>query len=493
MTVSPQLTIALLCALLVPASLAKAGPVEKFTQLALHPNDPNTLVLRYENAGDGLFYSHDGGKSFELVCGSLVDPDVTRFGVLAIAGDGSSLLGAFDGLWRGEAQGCSWQSESSLQGKWVSDLSNDPNDASVMYAITSTGAPAANGVYKRDAYGNWSALGQQAPLFIDRLRVASLGGGKLRFYQSAVVGSYDPQATDPARYVVRVSNDLAATWIEHEVAAPYAAIEGQALRLEAVDPSNPDRLLFSVLRDNAPDDVLVSFDQGKTLSKLAQVSGFGGATFAPDGRLWFGDAGELADTSQLYGLWFARNLESVPKPISRDYAVRCVSYQAATDTLFVCQPYAFGAVDPTSGVPGVRFELAKAANFASCTGVDLVGMCKAQLLRGYCGVTHFPEAPLCKPYGVLDSVAGCVSGVEAGCSAPLAGAAGNDGAPLSADAGTAIAAAHKPAAARDQPAQCSVSDPGRTGRVRAWSAPSFTLFGLLVCAFSVRRRARTLS
>jgi hypothetical protein len=487
MKVSLLRRLALLCALLVPAGVVRAGPVEKFAQLALHPTDPNQLVLRYENAGDGLFYSHDRGKTFELVCGSMIDAHVTRFGELALTTDGTALIGAFQGLWRGDAHGCSWQKETPFDGQWVADLTRDPQDAAVMYALTSTGSPALNGVYRRDALGNWSALGEQAPLFLDRLRVASLDAGHVRFYESAVVGAYNAMPGDVSRYVVRVSDDLAATWTEHAVDPEYASVEGQALRLEAVDPTNPDHLLFSVMRDAAPDDVLVSFDQGKHLARLAQVSSFGGATFAPDGRLWFGDAGEATDAGQLSGLWFARNLESEPRPLTRDYAVRCVNYQPATNTLFVCQPYAFGPVDPENGSAGPRFELANAPSFASCGTASPVDRCKAQLVNGYCGVTHFPEAPLCQPYGLLDALGGCAG---AGCSTPAAGAAGLP--PSAADAGRAASAgtaavAGSPAAAGGEPSTCSVSAPGRA---RSHAAAGHWLLGLLISAFLVRCRRR---
>src|SRR5262245_51558314 len=96
------------CALF--CATARAGRVEYFAQVAFHPTDPFQLAVRYTYGGDGLLRSTDGGNSWQLLCdAALFDPIDTRSGPIAVASDGTTYMGVYNGLFRDDGQGCTWR------------------------------------------------------------------------------------------------------------------------------------------------------------------------------------------------------------------------------------------------------------------------------------------------------------------------------------------------------------------------------------------------
>src|SRR5688572_26065384 len=112
---SSRLSAAVLLTLLGAPALA--APPEILSQLALHPTDPNRMVLAYVQGGQGLLFSQDGGRSFALRCGAAVSASFTRSRVpLLLTDNGEALLGTFEGLVRGGADGCGFGDDAGLQG-----------------------------------------------------------------------------------------------------------------------------------------------------------------------------------------------------------------------------------------------------------------------------------------------------------------------------------------------------------------------------------------
>src|SRR5688572_19249737 len=116
---------------LLVASVAHAGPVERFADIALHPSNPDVMVVRYINGGSGLLYTSDGGKSFRLLCASAIARDKPN-GPTAIASDGRVLIGTFNGMWQDDGQGCSWSTVAPAQGRWITDFAVDPSNPARM-------------------------------------------------------------------------------------------------------------------------------------------------------------------------------------------------------------------------------------------------------------------------------------------------------------------------------------------------------------------------
>jgi hypothetical protein len=398
----PKLALALFIALQFP-DVAHAGPVEQLVQLVMHPTDPNVMAVRYMNGGDGAFVTTDGGKNWKLLCdAALFDPLGTHGGPLVITGGGTMIMGVFTGMWHDDGHACGWSNEPQYNGQWVADFAVDPIDPSITYAVTSTGGDKLNGILRRDASGVWSDLGTKEDLLVTDLHVVPHGGNR-RFYVGAVKGQITPPdgGTPTPNYVIRVSDDNGASWTEHE----YGTTDG-AFHVQAIDPTNPDRLVISIERaedaggppNSTADSVLVSSDQGATFQEYLSVTEIGGVAFAPDGRVWIGDVG-ASDPTQPRGLWFAPSLDIPATKLSMsDYPVQCLGYQKATDTLYACQHWSFGPVNTADGSFISSLKVPKVASFVDCKGVDMAATCQAQLCGAYCGYGHFAQAPVCCAY-----------------------------------------------------------------------------------------------
>jgi MYXO-CTERM domain-containing protein len=389
---------------LLLASVAHAGPVERMADVALHPSNADILVVRYLQGGTGLLYTSDGGKSFRLLCASAISSNKPN-GPTAITNDGRVLIGTFDGMWQDNGKGCSWSSVASLQGKWMTDFIIDPTDPARILGVSGNGGEGVvNGIVRSDG-DQWADLGSRDAVGITRLRAVKTGSG-MRIYQSVL--RVDPPVGDAGigqpKYLIRVSNDQGQTWESHEFAT-----DGGAFRLEAVDPTNPDRILASVSREGGGmDELLVSKDQGKTFSMYATLSDLGGLTLAPDGRIWIGEPTSISSPTASKGLWFAPNLDSMPTKIS-DYGVECLGYQPANQTLYGCQAYSFGKIDATSGMFNELFHFKSATEFVTCDGMDMAKVCETQLCLDYCAAGHFAQAKLCCAYNTMS----CGPGIAA--------------------------------------------------------------------------------
>ncbi|MDH5673295.1 MAG: hypothetical protein OEZ06_14170 [Myxococcales bacterium] len=397
------LALGLLSGLLMLPSHVAAGPVELLDRISVNPANPDRILLHYRYGGEGYFYSSDGGDSFQILCAEFLDPDIGRASSVHLAADGTTFAGYFGGLYYDDATACSWQLDGSteLTEQWVSDITGDPIDSNVDYLITSTAQGALNGVMRREAGGSWAPLGERKELLIGRLRVADVAGAR-RYYQSASLGQQivpiDGVEQSVPQYVIRVSNDEAATWQEF----PFEVTTNQ-LRLEAVDPKNPDRILVNISHPEQDDVLMVSSDGGETFSEYLTVSEFSGVTFGPEGQLWIGDAGLTINPDAPQGLWAATDLGTAPTLVTDQYPVNCLSYRE-DGTLFVCQRFSAGRVDPSDGSFSETLNFMEFDEAVDCSaaGIDVVAACEDQFAVqiNFCQISHFPEAAFCQPYCV---------------------------------------------------------------------------------------------
>jgi MYXO-CTERM domain-containing protein len=487
-------------AVLEPALVepAHAGPVEQMVQLALHPSNPDVMVVRYVWGGDGMLFTRDGGKSWQLVCDSLLfDPVRNKSGPIAIAGDGTTMMGVFNGLYHDDGHGCAWAGEPQYDGQWIGDLAPHPTDPSITFAATSTGSSKLNGVVRRDASGTWSDVGEKQELLITRLLVVSHGSG-LRFYMGAVKGQITPAdgGTPQPNYVTRVSDDEGQTWREYA----FGVTDG-TFRLQGVDPTNPDRVVASINRAEdsgqptsaANDTVLVSDDQGSHFTEYLTLTEIGGVAFAPDGRLWIGDLGTISDSSAPKGLWFAPSLAQAPTKLAMgDYPVQCLGYQKATDTLYACQHFWFGSVAQTDGAFSSIIKFTEVQSLVACGGTDVAATCQMQLCGAWCGFSHFAETPLCRVYktpscGPAAADLGSGGSGGGGAGAPAAGASADAG---KSDAGVSNGSGGQGAAGSGGSASMHASGGCGCATAGAGRHQPFAVAGSLLLAFLVWRRRR---
>lgn len=403
------------------ASVAYAGPVERMADIALHPTDPDRMVVRYLNGGSGLLYTSDGGRSFRLLCASAIDINKPS-GPIALAGDGQLVMAEFKGLRQDDGQGCGWRVVPELAGRRMTDLTNDPTNPARILAISGTGEDAQNGIIRRDESQQWADYGTQEPVILTRIVAAKTMSG-LRLYASALrVQMAADGGMLETKYLVRMSDDEGKTWTEHAVEA-----KDGSFRLEGVDPTNPDRILGSISREGKPDDLLLSRDRGQTFTPYIALTDLGGLTFAPDGRLWVAEPASVSMPEASRGLWFTASLDAPLTKVAQ-YGVECIAYSRLADALFACQAYSFGRVDLTTSQFTEMFHFRTAREFVSCGGSDMATMCKQQLCAEYCGAGHFAQSKLCCAY--TDSACGPAvaelegTGTRADCGDIAGGAAG---------------------------------------------------------------------
>lgn len=399
---------AALCAAAALASTvpARAAPPELFSEIALHPTDPDRIALAYVQGGQGLLFSSDGGHSFALRCGSAVSSSFTKSRApLWLTSGGEALLGTFEGLVRGSAEGCGFATDAALAGLQVADFARDPRDAAVTFAATANARDGrATGLVRLDPGGALRALGasdtsseQQAAVSMNRLGVVARADGGLRFYASALradaAGDYHP--------VIRHSDDEGASWVSFDV----AGAEGARVLLIGVDPTDPERVAIVLSRESSNDSVLVSADAGQSFEPRLEIFELGGSSVAPDGRLWVGDAGGEAEYSQPGGLYRFDDFGSPAQKLAT-FPVRCLAFRAEPEQLFACQRSTFGRADPATGGFTRLSGLGEVSGFVQCEGEALAPVCKAQLCDNWCGVLHYASAPLCDAYSELSPLCG---------------------------------------------------------------------------------------
>ena len=369
-------------------------------QVALHPSDPDVMVLRYQYGGEGLFYTNDGGERWRMLCGSAIDPGLRRGGQSAIAGDGTVVMGVFEGMWQDDGAGCGWSKVAAAEGTWVSDITQHPVESGILLAATAaSGAGIVNGILRRDADGTWTEVGTREELLITRLRAVATADG-VRFYESVINGqkpvTIDGMEAMVPNYIVRSSDDEGQTWAEFPANVEAAA--GVGFRLLAVDPTQPDRIIGVINRAELQDTIMVSEDRGENFSNYIEIGEIGGIALAPDGRVWIADAGSASSPGVNGGIWHAATLDETPAKMTDDFPVNCLAYQPTNDVLYACQRVTFGRVDLSNGTFEASFVPQELAEFVTCEGMDMAAICETQLCSAYCGLGHFAQAPMCCAY-----------------------------------------------------------------------------------------------
>jgi len=433
-----------LCAallLLAVAAPADAGPVESPGELAFGPAGSGLRAVRYDYGGGGLMLSDDGGDTYRLMCNRVIDAGVTRETAGLVIGPGGRLFtGTFGGMWMGTADGCGWTAVDIFDGRWVSGIAAHPDNPAALFAITgNAGAEYDNGIHLYDGLTDrWTPWGSfESALLLD-LHVTRTPGG-LRFWQALARGQ---DAEGRSRYFIRYSDDDAATWTEHA----FPPTDGN-VRLRAVDPQNADRIAVSIDHgDNLElvDEVWLSDAAGEAGSyrTVGTPQTFGGAVFTQDGALWWSDAeGPLS----VLRVGAVDAMDAVV--VNAQLGARCLARNPADDALHACRIWQVGRVDQATGDFTVEVDFSTASEWLQCDGVDVPALCEVESGEaGWCGPSHYPDAPLCAAYGydwytpattadVPDAAVNGGDGSDGGDGGPATLPSGDDGGTASQDEG----------------------------------------------------------
>jgi len=479
-----------------------AGSVELFRNAQLHPTDANQLIAPYIFGGGGLFVSSDGGKSFGLTCSTATSPDLRferEISQIAVSAAGHIYIGLFNGLWRGGADGCSFAQVPELSGNIIGALAVDPTDPKRVYVGTSNGytednMPRLNNLWLNDGSSNeFEPVSKEDLFWYSNLHVVKRGAGR-RLYatgvRSKLVKDESGVTSSEAHYYVRVSDDDAKTWIDHEYdLAQYGpAHRTSEFSIVAVDPADPERIIGVVARDALVDSVVYSTQQGEPGSwqLLSEVGDLQSAVFGPGGKLYFGDHDQSSRA-----FYVVDQLGEAPRKISESWKVGCLRWDAAHSRMLACKDWQFGTVDLESGAFSPLLDMRCAERFAECPDQGSVrDACTNQLLTSYCKSDHYPLAPLCASYARAADWSSYVESFDYTCKDGFAvskssegGAAGSAGVGGSAGTPSAGGMPQPAGAATSSGCACSLG-------TRARPLESWALWLVPLAALGARRLKR---
>jgi MYXO-CTERM domain-containing protein len=389
-------------ALVMVAGRVHAGPIELFNGAIVNPAQPMSVIAPYQYGGGGFFVSKDGGKNYGLMCTSAIDPITLQNSNPSMTLSAGSLwIGVFGALWHGSKEGCDWAQIPELMGRYVSVVTGDPLDPMRTYAATSDNPDmkGPNGLYVNDAAKGmtFTALGATSDHLINTLHVVKNGTAR-RFYETGVKLS-TMAGTDP-QYFVRVSDDEGKTWTDNEYKIDQFGPKDMYAEFDimAIDPQLPDHVIGRVRRTSMVDTVLYSPMQGKagTWVQLAEITAFDAVAFAPDGKLYIGDSDQTTKS-----LYVVEKPGDMPKKLTDTWKVGCLTYDTANKRMLGCHDFRFGSVDLTTGLFTNELDMRCAEHWNECPGKDAAAMhevCGPQLQAAYCGLSHYPIAPVCAGY-----------------------------------------------------------------------------------------------
>src|SRR4051812_22562667 len=102
-------------------------------QLAVDPSDESHLAVR---ATFGVLESHDGGHRWDWICEQAITPAGFADPPLAIAGDGTLLIGLADGVRITFGDSCHWQNaQGDVAGVQIADIAVDRGTPSRVYTL----------------------------------------------------------------------------------------------------------------------------------------------------------------------------------------------------------------------------------------------------------------------------------------------------------------------------------------------------------------------
>jgi hypothetical protein len=319
-------------------------------QLLVDPTDGAHLVLR---STYGVLTSPDTGATWSWLCEGGIGYDPGEDPMMAIAGDGSVLAAASEGLFVSTDRGCTWPKPMTLDGLYVRDLATE-KDAAHVLAVTvqvEKDGKYTSAIFRSpDSARTWAPLGalgvasslpftlDVAPSDPERVYLSTVVFGSTTDGGVADAGAI---ANSEGHGVLLRSSDGGATWQSRPIpgttrdVAPYIA---------AVHPTRPDTLFVRVRGDSNNTDPVESWllytdDAGDTWKEVfrakADMLGFALTPGADSVLVGMGDtrdANRLVDTAVL-GL-YRSPLSAFSFAQGFHGQIGCLTYSGST--LYVC-------------------------------------------------------------------------------------------------------------------------------------------------------------
>jgi hypothetical protein len=310
--------LAAIGALLAPAAAKANGRYPAAGQIAIHPGDPSTILVR---ATYGLLLTRDAGQRWDWICEGAVGFTGNEDPMISFAKDGTLLAGIFEGL-SVSRDACQWDfAGGGLTGHYVVDLAVDKVDPTkavlVISNSTGTGGYLGQVWQTADSGATWAQAGTDLPAELLALTLDTAPSQPDRIYVSGRLGPPDYAG------VLQRSDDRGVTW----TSLPIAGADDQNLPyIGAIDPHDPDTVYVRI--DGAPGDrLLVSHDGGQSWTKVFDGTGdLLGFALSPDGAT-------VAVGGDADGLWTAP-ASTLSFTKRSPLGVRCLSWAPAG--LYAC-------------------------------------------------------------------------------------------------------------------------------------------------------------
>lgn len=429
----PPRTLAALAALaaaLLATPVASAnGRFPAANQLVFHPTDPQRLAIRVTF---GVLLSDDGGKRFSWACEQAIGYGGTQDPAIALTGDGSLAVAAFEGLITTHDRGCSFGLVGALKDEFVIDVAVDRKNPSSAVIVTSTGK--SNNTFHVQVYEtlddgkSWAPAGSAIP---EDFLAETIDAAPSRPERLYVSGFYTTKVDGKlVRHgAIEASDDRGKTWTRHEV----DLLDDKSLFIAAVDPSDPDRLYVRT-KGVASDRLLLSTDGAKSFQTIHSIEGsMLGFALSPDGS-------RVAIGGPTGGLLVADTSTHAFSKIA-DKQIACLTW---ADGLYACaNAFQDGFAVGRSDDDGKTWTALLPA-FTAISGP----------ISG-CATSPAPDVTcaedwsnLKKNLGISDNPAGGAGGAAnpgAGAAGVAAGAAGASGAPAAAPPGGSSCGCQAPA------------------------------------------------
>jgi hypothetical protein len=331
-----------LLSLVAPRVALANGRYPLSQQLLVDPTDTGHLFLR---STYGVLTSKDAGATWSWLCESGIGYDPGEDPVMAIAGDGSVLAGASEGLFTTHDHGCSWPKDDTIGATYVLDLSAERDGTTVLATSVNVQADGRfEGVLWRstDAAATWKNLGDLSTGSVLPFTLDAAPSDPQRLYVTAarMPSGSDAGASSRPGVLLR-STDGGATFTELPI--PGTDHDNPPF-IAAIDPTNPDVLYVRVQGEwdqvnPVQSWLLYSSDAGKTWKEVfranADMLGF---ALSPDGHTVLVGMGNTrsvlrpVDTSVI-GLYRADSTSLMFTRMSNGQ-VGCLTYSGSD--LYVC-------------------------------------------------------------------------------------------------------------------------------------------------------------
>lgn len=319
-----SLALGALCAT-SPAHAHGAFPAAR--QIVADPSDASRIWVR---ATHGVLTSSDAGTTWRWLCTKAAGYGGTEEPTLAVTGDGTALMGAFDGLLASSDHGCGWAIPSPSLERTVAGVAVDPKNPSRVVVLTSEGG--AGGTFASelwqslDAGATFQSLAKNLDPGTLYLSVGISPSDPTRLYLTGLPGS------GGAKSVVLRSSSSGQSW---EAPVELATSAGATAQIAGVHPTNPDVVYVraNLVTASASEGALLASSDGaqsfgEVLKKAAPLMGF---TLSPDGSQAFAAYGNprggvVVDTAAL-GLYRASSADNAFTRV-REGPVACASFVA---------------------------------------------------------------------------------------------------------------------------------------------------------------------